>query len=73
MGLALKHETLSEAEYLESEERAPRKREYVAGKTYVLHPVGFTTLVTSKPCFSSSPATASTSLLTTGSLGQPLL
>ena len=36
MGMALKHETLSESEYLESEELAPRKRECVAGETYAM-------------------------------------
>lgn len=36
MGMALKHEVLSESEYLESEEFEPRKREYVAGETYAM-------------------------------------
>ncbi len=36
MGMALKHESLSEAEYLASEDFAPRKREYVAGEAYAM-------------------------------------
>lgn len=36
MGMALKHAVLSETEYLESEEFALRKREYVAGEAYAM-------------------------------------
>jgi len=36
MGMALRHKTLDEAEYLASEQHAPHKREYVAGETYAM-------------------------------------
>ncbi len=36
MGEALKHASLTETDYLASEEYEPRKREYVAGETYAM-------------------------------------